>query len=144
MKKSGTICGENFVVVKVNLVDNFFILVTGQAALDNQFCKHVLGPETAVVLFLRKVEVFHKAPSGDRAASSELATPVIFYLWCGILTSFDIPPVLSYNPGGDFMTKEYLFLFNAVTDAILALESLRAELMAAQQTAEEIYVESED
>ena len=42
------------------------------------------------------------------------------------------------------MTKEYLFLFNAVTDAILALESLRAELMAAQQTAEELYVESED
>lgn len=42
------------------------------------------------------------------------------------------------------MTKEYLLLFNAVTDAIIALEALRASLIAVQQKAEEIYLEGEE
>ena len=39
------------------------------------------------------------------------------------------------------MTKEYLLLFNAITDAIKALKDLQAELMMAQQNAEDIYLE---
>ncbi len=39
------------------------------------------------------------------------------------------------------MTKEYLVLFNAVTDAIKALQDLQLALMTAQLTAEELYME---
>jgi hypothetical protein len=39
------------------------------------------------------------------------------------------------------MTKEYLLLFNAVTDAIKALQDLQLALMTAQQTAEELFLE---
>lgn len=40
------------------------------------------------------------------------------------------------------MSKEYTLLFNAITDAIAALEALTQALIAAQQTAEEIYIET--
>ena len=36
--------------------------------------------------------------------------------------------------------KEYTLLFNAVTDAVEKLNSLRAELIIAQQQAEEIVI----
>ena len=42
------------------------------------------------------------------------------------------------------MTKEYLLLFNAVTDAIKALQDLQLALMTAQQTAEELFLECTD
>ena len=42
------------------------------------------------------------------------------------------------------MTKEYLLLFNAVTDAIDALETLRQTLIKAQCAAEEIYISQDD
>jgi hypothetical protein len=42
------------------------------------------------------------------------------------------------------MTKEYLLLFNAVTDAIKALQDLQLALMTAQQTAEELFLERTD
>lgn len=42
------------------------------------------------------------------------------------------------------MTKEYLLLFNAVTDAIAALEQLRERLILAQQKAEDAYLERTD
>ena len=42
------------------------------------------------------------------------------------------------------MTKEYLLLFRAVTDAIAALDRLREQLMAAQCAAEELYITRED
>ena len=38
------------------------------------------------------------------------------------------------------MTEEYILLFNTITDALGTLESLRAELIAAQQKAEELYI----
>ena len=40
--------------------------------------------------------------------------------------------------------KEYSVLFNAITDAIRALQELQQVLMAAQQKAEELYIEGED
>ena len=40
--------------------------------------------------------------------------------------------------------SEYTLLFNAITDAISALEALRDLLMAAQIQAEEIYISRED
>ena len=40
--------------------------------------------------------------------------------------------------------KEYSVLFNAITDAIQALQELQLALMAAQQKAEELYIEGED
>ena len=40
--------------------------------------------------------------------------------------------------------KEYSVLFNAVTDAIRALQELQLALMVAQQKAEELYIEGED
>ena len=40
--------------------------------------------------------------------------------------------------------SEYTLLFNAITDAIFALEALRDLLMAAQIQAEEIYISRED
>lgn len=42
------------------------------------------------------------------------------------------------------MNKEYCVLFNAVTDALNALERVRELLMSAQQEAEELYIEGED
>ena len=42
------------------------------------------------------------------------------------------------------MTKEYLLLFNAITDAINALQDLQDSLMTAQQKAEDIYTERTD
>ena len=38
--------------------------------------------------------------------------------------------------------REYTTLFNAITDAVEALEAVKAALMAAQQKAEEIFIES--
>lgn len=40
--------------------------------------------------------------------------------------------------------KEYSVLFNAITDAIRALQELQLTLMVAQQKAEELYIEGED
>lgn len=42
------------------------------------------------------------------------------------------------------MNKEYCILFNAVTDAINALDRVMELLMSAQQEAEELYIEGED
>jgi hypothetical protein len=42
--------------------------------------------------------------------------------------------------GGETMPEEYTLLFNAITDALEALEKIRAELIWAQQQAEEIYI----
>lgn len=42
------------------------------------------------------------------------------------------------------MTKEYLLLFNAVTDAIKALQNLQITLMTVQQQAEDLYLERTD
>ena len=42
------------------------------------------------------------------------------------------------------MTKEYLLLFNAVTDAIKSLQDLQAKLIQAQQQAEELYLKRTD
>ena len=41
------------------------------------------------------------------------------------------------------VSKEYLLLFNAITDAEESLCRLRAELMAAQQQAEELYISAD-
>lgn len=38
------------------------------------------------------------------------------------------------------VTKEYLLLFNAITDAEETLQQLRSNLIAVQQKAEELYV----
>lgn len=38
------------------------------------------------------------------------------------------------------ISKEYLILFNTITDAEIALEALRQKLIAAQQLAEELYI----
>ena len=38
------------------------------------------------------------------------------------------------------MPKEYILLFNAITEALKILEQLRNDLMQAQQMAEEIYI----
>ena len=40
--------------------------------------------------------------------------------------------------------RKYSILFNAITDAIRALQKLQLALMVAQQTAEELYIEGED
>lgn len=40
--------------------------------------------------------------------------------------------------------SEYYLLFNAITDAISALEVLRTQLAEAQQHAEEIYISREE
>ena len=47
------------------------------------------------------------------------------------------------------VSKEYLLLFNAITDALEQMESqnygdAKATLIAAQQKAEEIYITAED
>lgn len=41
------------------------------------------------------------------------------------------------------ITKEYLLLFNALTDAECSLQRLREELMAAQRQAEALFLEEE-
>lgn len=38
------------------------------------------------------------------------------------------------------ISKEYLLLFNAITDAQESLDRIRAELLCAQQQAEELYL----
>ena len=40
--------------------------------------------------------------------------------------------------------KEYSVLFNAITNAVRALQDLQLALMVAQQKAEELYIEGED
>ena len=42
------------------------------------------------------------------------------------------------------ITKEYLILFNAITDTEKALESLRQKLIVVQQLAEETYINKTD
>lgn len=42
------------------------------------------------------------------------------------------------------ITKEYLVLFNAITDTERSLEALRMKLISAQQLAEELYISRED
>ena len=42
------------------------------------------------------------------------------------------------------VTKEYLLLFNAITDAEEALQQLRSNLIAVQQEAEELYIKAAD
>lgn len=42
------------------------------------------------------------------------------------------------------ISKEYLLLFNAVTDAEEALQRLQVRLMRAQQAAEELYLDKEE
>lgn len=38
------------------------------------------------------------------------------------------------------LSKEYLLLFNAVTETVLTLDRLREELLRVQQQAEELYL----
>lgn len=42
------------------------------------------------------------------------------------------------------ISKEYLLLFNALTDAEAALTRLRTELLLAQQRAEELFLNAEE
>ena len=42
------------------------------------------------------------------------------------------------------MRKEYTFLFNALTDLLREVQVLEAAIIAAQQQAEELYLEEED
>lgn len=42
------------------------------------------------------------------------------------------------------VSREYSLLFNALSDAEEALDLLRNQLIAAQQQAEELYLEQED
>ncbi|SFP88754.1 hypothetical protein SAMN05216343_11742 [Oscillibacter sp. PC13] len=42
------------------------------------------------------------------------------------------------------VTKEYLLLFNAITDAEETLQQLRSNLIAVQQKAEELYVTADE
>lgn len=42
------------------------------------------------------------------------------------------------------IAKEYVVLFNAITDAITSLDNLEKKLRFAQQCAEEIYIERFD
>lgn len=44
----------------------------------------------------------------------------------------------------EITTKEYTLLFNAVIDAIDKLDALKAELILAQQQAEEIVISKDD
>ena len=45
-----------------------------------------------------------------------------------------------FQQGGDRMSEEYILLFNAITDALATLETIRNDLIQAQQMAEEIYI----
>lgn len=42
------------------------------------------------------------------------------------------------------LTKEYLLLFNAISDAESSLESLRNKLIEVQTEAEELYISKDD
>jgi len=42
------------------------------------------------------------------------------------------------------ITKEYILLFNAITDAEIILQNLHKKLVIAQQMAEELYISSEN
>ena len=42
------------------------------------------------------------------------------------------------------VSRDYLLLFNAITDAEETLDRLRAELMEAQRRAEELYISEDD
>ena len=42
------------------------------------------------------------------------------------------------------ISKEYLLLFNAITDAQESLERIRTELLCAQQRAEELYLAQDE
>ena len=42
------------------------------------------------------------------------------------------------------ISKEYLILFNAITDTVQTLESLQFKLISVQQLAEEMYVGDSD
>ena len=42
------------------------------------------------------------------------------------------------------MQPEYVLLFNAISTAIAALDSLKADLISAQQMAEDLYVERQE
>lgn len=42
------------------------------------------------------------------------------------------------------VSKEYLILFNAITDTVQTLESLRFKLISIQQLAEEMYIGNSD
>lgn len=42
------------------------------------------------------------------------------------------------------ISKEYLLLFNTITDAIEELQRTQQQLISAQQKAEEIYISGED
>ena len=44
----------------------------------------------------------------------------------------------------DEISKEYLFLFRAISDALKTIEQLRADLIFAQQNAENLYLERTD
>lgn len=46
------------------------------------------------------------------------------------------------QPKGGKVMQEYTTLFNAITDALAALEAVRADLIAAQQKAEKIFIEA--
>ena len=55
--------------------------------------------------------------------------------------------IVGYRKDDQFMpnvSKEYLLLFNAITDAEEALCQLRQRLMSVQQRAEEIFLEESD
>ena len=57
---------------------------------------------------------------------------------------FDSPTVLSFTRKEVRGVEYNAALFNAITDALEAIEAVRDILIAAQQTAEEIYMESAD
>lgn len=42
------------------------------------------------------------------------------------------------------ITKEYLLLFNAITDTVQVLDSLRLKLIDVQRIAEEMYINNSD
>ena len=55
-------------------------------------------------------------------------------------TSFYYCIVVSSWQEVRLVSEEYILLFNAITDALETLDSLRKQLMEAQQQAEEIYI----
>lgn len=52
----------------------------------------------------------------------------------------DAPPLQKGRTAMEPISKEYLLLFNAITDAQESLDRIRAELLSAQQRAEELYL----
>ena len=55
---------------------------------------------------------------------------------------FDSPPVLSFTQKEVRGVEYNVALFNAITDALESLNEARDILIAAQQNAEEIYIET--